>query len=184
MGLALLVNLALGLVLPILPLFARSFGVDYAQAGLLVAAFYLARLAFDLLAGVIVDRLGIASSTVVGLLVLGLGAALTGFSPGFPLAVVFWAGAGAGASVVWAAMYNGLIRYVPKPRMARAVGMFYGAFNSGIIAGGFLGGLLASRFGARSPLLVLAAASFGLVVFANRSLRLGNPPPRPERLKR
>src|SRR6266516_6481842 len=43
-ALALFLNLGTGIVLPILPLFARSFGVDYGQAGLLVGAFYFARL--------------------------------------------------------------------------------------------------------------------------------------------
>ena len=171
MGLALLVNLALGLVLPILPLYARSFGVDYGRAGLLVAAFYLARLAFDLVGGVVVDRLGIATSAAIGLLVLGVGAALTALSQTYVLAVLAWAAAGAGAAIVWAAMYTGLIRYVSKPHMARAVGMFYGAFNSGIIAGGFIGGLLASRFGTRAPLFVLAGLAVGMLVFVSRSLQ-------------
>jgi MFS family permease len=170
MSLALLVNLATGLVLPILPLYARSFGVGYGQAGLLVAAFYFARLAFDLIAGVVIDRLGITSAAAIGLLALGVFAALTALSPSYPLAVVGWAGAGAGASVVWAAMYNGLIRFVPKARMARATGIFYGAFNIGIIAGGFVGGLVAGRFGARAPLFVLAAIALAMVVFVNRTL--------------
>src|SRR2546430_8575300 len=50
-ALALFLNLGTGIVLPILPLFARSFGVDYGQAGLLVGAFYFARLMSDLAAG-------------------------------------------------------------------------------------------------------------------------------------
>jgi DHA1 family multidrug resistance protein-like MFS transporter len=179
MTLALLVNLALGLVLPILPLYARSLGADYAQAGLLVAAFYVARLMFDLIGGYLVERLGIAAASAIGLLVLGAGAALTALSRSFPPAVASWAAAGAGAAIVWAAMYTGLIRFVPKPRIARAVGVFYGAFNSGIIAGGFIGGLLASRFGSRAPLVVLAGLAFGLVVFANRSFQLAQAPTLP-----
>src|SRR3979411_1553677 len=74
-ALALLVNLSAGRVLPGLPLFARSFGVDYGEAGLLVAAFYFARLVFDLAAGVVLDRLGIGTSAAAGLLVLAAGAA-------------------------------------------------------------------------------------------------------------
>lgn len=171
MALALLVNLALGLVLPILPLYARTFGVDYGQAGLLVAAFYIARLTFDLVGGVVVQRLGIAASAVIGLLVLGGGAALTALSQTFLMAVMSWAVAGAGAAIVWSAMYTGLIRFVSKPRMARAVGMFYGAFNGGIIAGGFAGGVLAARFGTRAPILVLAGLAIGMVVIVSRSLQ-------------
>jgi MFS family permease len=160
--LALLVNLGTGMVLPILPLFARSFGVDYGEAGLLVAAFYFARLIFDLAAGAVLDRLGIASSAAAGLLVLAAGAALTGLSHTFLLAILSWAAAGAGAAVVWAAMYNGLIRSVPRARMARTLSLFYGAFNGGIVAGGFLGGLIAARLGLAAPLFFLAVIAVGL----------------------
>jgi DHA1 family multidrug resistance protein-like MFS transporter len=164
-GLALLVNLGTGMVLPVLPLFARSFGVDYGEAGLLVAAFYFARLVFDLAAGPVLNRLGIGSSAAAGLLVLAAGAALTGLSRSFLLAVISWAMAGAGAAVVWAAMYNGLIRSVPKVRMARTLSLFYGAFNGGIVAGGFLGGLIAARLGLAAPFFLLAVIAVGLAVF-------------------
>jgi MFS transporter, DHA1 family, multidrug resistance protein len=162
LALALFVNLGTGMVLPILPLYARSFGVDYAQAGLLVSAFYIARLVFDLAAGVVLDRLGIGAAAAVGLLALSAGALFTGLSPNFLIAVFCWAIAGAGAAVVWAAMYNALIRFVPKHRMARALSLFYGAFNGGIVAGGFLGGLIAGRLGLPAPLFFLAAIAIGL----------------------
>jgi len=162
LALALFVNLGTGMVLPILPLYARSFGVDYAEAGLLVAAFYIARLVFDLTAGEVLDRLGIAAAAAVGLLALAVGALFTGLSPSFLLAVFCWAIAGAGAAIVWAAMYNALIRFVPRSRMARALSLFYGAFNGGIVAGGFLGGLIAGRLGLPAPLFFLAAIAAGL----------------------
>src|SRR2546426_5042231 len=82
-ALALLVNVGTGMVLPILPLFARSFGVSYGEAGLLVAAFYFARLVFDLAAGVVLDRLGMASSAAAGLVVLAAGAPLNRLRPSF-----------------------------------------------------------------------------------------------------
>ena len=169
-GLALLLNLGTGMVLPVLPLYARSYGVDYSQAGLLVAAFYFARLAFDLAAGAVLDRLGVPSAAALGLLILAGGAVLTGLSPVFILAVLCWAAAGAGAAIVWAAMYNGLIRSVPKPRMARALGIFYGAFNGGIVAGGFLGGLIAARLGFGAPLFFLAAIAVALAVLMKTRL--------------
>jgi MFS family permease len=162
LALALFVNLGTGMVLPILPLYARSFGVDYAEAGLLVAAFYIARLVFDLAAGVVFDRLGIAAAAAIGLVALAAGALFTGLSPSFLIAVFCWAVAGAGAAIVWAAMYNALIRFVPKSRMARAISLFYGAFNGGIVAGGFLGGLVAGRLGLPAPLFFLAAIAVGL----------------------
>src|SRR5437879_12311051 len=63
-ALALFLNLGTGIVLPILPLFARSFGVDYGQAGLLVGAFYFARLMSDLAAGAVLSRFRFRTSAV------------------------------------------------------------------------------------------------------------------------
>jgi MFS transporter, DHA1 family, multidrug resistance protein len=125
-----------GLVLPVLPLFARSFGVGYGAVGVLVSAYGLARLVFDLAAGRIVDRLGERVTAVIGLAVIGLGSALTGLAPGFTMAVVAWAAAGVGSAIALAALYTRLLRIVPTQQMARTLGIFYGAFNSGFVAGG------------------------------------------------
>src|SRR2546421_3381946 len=170
MALALFVNLGTGIVLPILPLYARSLGADYGQAGLLVGAYSFARLMSDLAAGPVLRRLGVRRAAVSGLVLLAIGALLTGFSPSFPIALICWAGAGAGGGTVFAAMYNALIRGVAKERMARALSIFYGAFNSGVVAGGFLGGVVAGRFGLNVPLFFLAVIAAGLAAVMLRVL--------------
>jgi MFS transporter, DHA1 family, multidrug resistance protein len=152
-----LVMAGAGLVLPVLPLFARSFGVGYGAVGLLVSAYGLARLVFDLVAGPIVDRLGERVTAVLGLAVTGLGSAMTGLAPGFALAVVAWAAAGAGSAIALAALYTRVLRVVPTRQMARTLGIFYGAFNTGFIAGGAASGLVADRFGLAGPLFLNAA---------------------------
>jgi MFS transporter, DHA1 family, multidrug resistance protein len=174
-ALALFLNLGTGIVLPILPLFARSFGVDYGQAGLLVGAFYFARLLSDLTASAVVNRLGVRRSAGSGLLLLAVGALLTGLSPSFWVAVICWASAGAGAGTVFAAMYNALIRGVERSRMARALSLFYGAFNGGVVAGGFIGGLVASRLGLAAPLFFLAGIAAALAIVMMRLLREPEP---------
>jgi MFS family permease len=68
-------------------------------------------------------------------------------------------------------MYNALIRGVDRSRMARALSLFYGAFNGGVVAGGFLGGLVASRLGLAAPLFFLAGIAGVLAVVVMRLLR-------------
>jgi MFS family permease len=146
-----------GLVLPVLPLFARSsFGVGYGAVGVLVSAYGLARLVFDLVAGPIVDRLGERVTAVGGLVVIALGSALTGVAPVFAVAVLGWATAGVGSAVALAALYTRVLRIVPTQQMARTLGIFYGAFNTGFVAGGVASGLVADRFGLAGPLLANA----------------------------
>jgi MFS transporter, DHA1 family, multidrug resistance protein len=152
-----LVMTGAGLVLPVLPLFARSsFGVGYGAVGVLVSAYGLARLVFDLVAGVIVDRFGERATAVGGLVVIALGSALTGLASGFGMAVAAWAVAGVGSAVALAALYTRVLRVVPTTQMARTLGIFYGAFNTGFVAGGAASGLVADRFGLAGPLLANA----------------------------
>lgn len=181
-ALALFINLGTGIVLPILPLYARSLGADYGQAGLLVGTYYFARLLSDIAAGPVLRRLGIRRAATAGLGLLAIGALLTGLSRTFPTALVFWAAAGAGGGTVFAAMYNALILGVAKERMARALSIFYGAFNGGVVAGGFLGGIVAGRFGLNVPLFCLAVIAAGLAVVMARVLvdPLPGPPHRGE----
>jgi MFS transporter, DHA1 family, multidrug resistance protein len=173
-----------GLVLPVLPLFARSFGVGYGAVGLLVASFGLARLVFDLAAGRIVDRLGERVTAVIGLAVVGLGSALTGTAASFAVAVVGWGAAGVGSAIALAALYTRLLRIVPTRQMARTLGIFYGAFNTGFVAGGAVSGLVADRFGLGGPLLVNAAVAglaallwLALIPAAGRPGRAPSPAP-------
>lgn len=181
-GLAFLILFGAGLVLPVLPLYARSFGVGYAQAGLLVASYSFARLVCDLAAGIVVDRWGERASGAMGLALTTVGALLTGLAPTFPLALAFWACAGAGSAVVFAAMYSFLLKVVPKERMGRTLSLFYGAFNGGVVAGALLGGVIASRFGLASPLFIMAGTTFLATLLYLRFVqverpRLPKPPP-------
>src|SRR5262245_16545505 len=178
-GLAFLILFGAGLVLPILPLYARSFGVGYAQAGLLVASYSFARLVCDLAAGVVVDRWGERASGAVGLALTTVGALLTGLAPSFPLAIAFWASAGAGSAVVFAAMYSFLLKVVPKDRMGRTLSFFYGAFNGGVIAGALLGGVIAGRFGLASPLFIMAGITFLATVLYFRFVQVERRLPQP-----
>jgi len=155
-GLTLLVMTGFGIVLPVLPLFGRSFGVGYGTASLLISAFAFTRLGADLVAGPLVDRFGERVTGAAGLAVATVCSLFAGLAPSFAVAVVAWGASGAGSAVILAAFYSYLLKAVPKERMARTFGLFYGAFNCGMIAGGPLGGVVAHVFGLSAPLFVYA----------------------------
>src|SRR5438445_7967462 len=171
------IMLGFGIIAPILPLYARSFGVGYGDAGLLISAFAFTRLVMDLFAGPIVDRYGERAAATGGLVFVAISSVLTGLAPTFVLAVVFRGAGGAGSSVLFAALYSYLLKVVPKHRMARTLGVFYGSFNVGFIAGGPIGGVIAHLLGLAAPLFVYAGLC---VVSALLYLRLVSDPPRRE----
>jgi len=148
------IMLGFGIVAPILPLYARSFGVSYKAASLLISAFAFTRLITDPFSGRIVDRFGERLSAMAGVLIVGVSAFLAGLPSSFRLVVLLRAVGGAGSSVFFSALYSYLLRVVPRDRMARTMSVFYGTLNVGIIAGGPIGGIVAHAFGLASPLFI------------------------------
>lgn len=142
----------LGLVFPIMPLFARSLGVGNDGAGLLVSAFGFARLLGDLIGGSVVDRKGERWTAVVGMAILAACAAATASAPSFTLAVVFWSLAGIGSAISFAALFSYILKAAPRDGVARTLSFFFGAFNIGVIVGGAVGGVIADSFGLAAPL--------------------------------
>jgi MFS family permease len=154
-----LVQLGFGIIIPILPLFARSFHVGYGEASLLISSFAFARLVFDLVAGPMVERFGERAVATTGAVVIAVTSLLTALAPTFALAVVFRGGSGAGSSIMFAAMYSYLLKVVPPERFARMLSLFYVMLNIGVIAGGPIGGLIGGKLGLASPLYFYAAVS-------------------------
>src|SRR5438034_4375664 len=148
------IMLGFGLIAPILPLYARSFGVSYDAASLLISTFAFARLVFDPIAGPVVDRYGERWCAMTGLMFVGVSSLLAGLARSFPLVVLFRGAGGLGSSLFFAALYSYLLKIVPSNRMGRTMSVFYGALNVGIIAGGPIGGSVAHLWGLRSPLFV------------------------------
>ncbi len=154
------IMLGFGILFPILPLYARSFGVGYDAVGVLAASFAFTRLVFDLVAGRMVDRFGERTVATVGAFVVGVSSVLAALAPTFPLLVVFRGAGGTGSSLFFAALLSYMLRSVPKDVIGRVMGVYYGVFNLGFIVGPPLGGFLAARFGLRSPLWIYAGSCF------------------------
>ncbi len=169
------VMLGFGIVAPVLPLYARSFGVGYEAAGLLISSFALARLAADPFSGPLVDRFGERRSAAAGVVMVGVSSVLTGLAPTFPLAVVFRGAGGGGSALLFTALTSYLLKVVPKDRMARTLGLFYGSFNVGVIAGGPLGGFIANRLGLAAPLYFYAGLLFAAGALYLRFVRDPSP---------
>ena len=155
-ALGFLLMLALGTVIPVMPLYTRSLGAGYREIGLVVGGYGLARVAVDLFSGILVHHVGERRSIVVGFALLAALVGAVAASPTPLTAGLSWALAGAVSALVFTGMWTVLFRAAPPGTLGRVVGVFYGAFNLGLAAGGFLGGSLGGAFGLRAPLVVAA----------------------------
>ncbi len=167
-----------GMVLPILPLYARRFGATPLQAALLVAAFSGASLLAAPLWGRVSDRVGRKPVLVVALLGTAAGGLLTGLAGG--LALLFVArlldGASGGSiSVARAAAAD----MAPPHERARLFGYLGAAFGIGFVAGPVIGGI-ATIAGPRVPFLLAGGiASINALAVAWRLPRPVRPTPTP-----
>jgi MFS transporter, ACDE family, multidrug resistance protein len=165
------IMLGFGILAPVLPNYARSFGVGYEAVGLLISAFSFARLVADPFVGRYIDRYGERAMSTVGAVWVGLTSIAAGLAPTFPLLVLFRGLGGVGSSLFFAAMLSFLLRSIPAERTGRVMGVYYAAFNVGFIAGGPFGGVIAGWFGLASPLYVYAGACLVSAVVFWRTLR-------------
>lgn len=176
-----IIMVGFGILSPILPLYARSFGVGLDSVGVLVAAFSVTRLAIDPFTGAIIRRLGERRAVVLGAIVVGLTTALAAVAPTFTLLVLFRGAGGAGSAIFFTGLLSYMLRTIPGDRIGRVMSVWYASFNVGIIAGQPLGGVFADRLGAVSTLWIYAATCFVSAAVFARTMRGTGSEPRQER---
>jgi MFS family permease len=165
------IMLGYGIVAPVLPNYARSFGVHYDAVGVLVGAFSFTRLVCDPIVGRLIARYGERAMATLGAAGVGVSTVLAAVAPTYPLLVVFRGAGGAGSAVFFAALLSFLLRTIPSDRVGRVMGVYYTSFNVGIIAGQPFGGFLARLFGITSPLWIYGASCFVSAWMFHRTIR-------------
>lgn len=163
LAISITVALGFGMVVPVMALYAESFGVSLAAIGLVQLTFGLTRFGFGLVGGLVVDRFGERTCTIAGLLIVSASAYAAGFAQTFPQFVVARGVGGAGSALFMAGLMNRILRIVEPAAMGRATGQFRSSFLVGIALGPFLGGLAASGFGLAAPFFFYAT---GLLIAA------------------
>lgn len=157
-----------GIVLPILPIYAKRFHISSLRAALLVAAFSGASFVFSPIWGRVSDRFGRKPVLLVSLAGTAAGSLLTGLAGGFGLLLlgrIVDGASGASVSVAQAAAAD-LAR--PSER-ARLFGLLGAAFGLGFVAGPALGAL-AALWGPRLPFYLAAGLAAVNTVVASRRL--------------
>src|ERR671924_1401678 len=95
------IMLGFGILLPVLPAYARTFDVGYDAVGLLIAGFNLTRLVADPFVGRFIDRYGERGTTAAGAIIVGASSIAAGGAPTFPFPRVVWSGGGGRSSLVF-----------------------------------------------------------------------------------
>lgn len=165
-----LVMLGAGIIGPVLPKYAGSFGVSYAVVGLTISAFGLARIIFDVPSGSLSDRVGRRPLIVSGILVFAVTGLLAAYAENIYHLVFARFLQGVGAAVFTTSAMAYVADVVPVSSRGRYLGYYQSSFFLGTAVGPALGGFLTGLGGIRMPFLALSALSLIAALFAYASL--------------
>ncbi|WP_245570996.1 MFS transporter [Glaciibacter superstes] len=141
---AFFVMLGFGVVVPVLPVYVRSFDVGYLEVGAVVSAFALMRFVASPFCGRLIDWAGERTILAIGIGIVAVSSALVGVAGSYA-ELLLWRGAGGiGSAMFSVSAMTLLLGSTPPSRRGRAVGFYQGGFLIGGMAGPALGGLLAT----------------------------------------
>jgi MFS family permease len=169
----LVVAIGFSLVIPVLPAFARSFGVGLALVGLVQLVFGFTRFSFGIVGGLLVDRFGERVTTVAGILIVAVSSYASGFAQTFWQLVLARGFGGAGSAMFIGGLMNRILKIIPPGAMGRATGIWRASFLIGAGIGPLVGGTLRDQLGNRAPFHIyatglLAAATIAWVAMRTR----------------
>ncbi|MFA5708416.1 MFS transporter [Mycolicibacterium sp.] len=151
------IALGYGVVAPVLPEYARHFGVSISAATFVITAFALMRLVFAPAAGLLVQRLGERRIYVSGLVIVALSTAACAFAQSYWQLLLFRSLGGIGSTMFFISALGLMIRISPENARGRVAGMFSSAFLVGSVGGPVLGSLTAG-LGLSAPFLIYGGA--------------------------
>jgi len=152
---AFFVALGYGMIIPAIPLFAKTFQVNNAQIGAIISAFALARFAMGLPAGKLIDIFGERRVQTTGLLIVAISTFASGLADSYWQLLTYRALGGIGSVMFSVSASSLLMRSVDDSIRGRAQSTFNGGFLIGAIAGPAVGGIL-SVISLRVPFFVYA----------------------------
>ena len=162
------VAVGFGVLVPVLPVFARSFGVGNTAVGAVISVFALMRLAISPACGRLISALGERTVLAVGIFIVAITCGLAGAAQSYAQLLVLRGLGGIGSAMFTVSAMSLLLGSVPTDLRGRAAGFFQGGFLLGGMAGPAIGGLLA-LVSIRAPFFFYAgtlavAGSVGLML--------------------
>ncbi len=176
-----LVMTGLTLVAPILPLYAREFGVSRTAAGALISSFAVARLVFDVAGGVAADRFGARRLMTGGALLLAVSSVAAALAPNYAVLLAARVLEGVGSAGFATAAMKLVVVASPRERLGRAMAVYQTGLLAGISVGPVVGGVAAELGDFTTPFWLYAALGLLVAVLVVRYVEETPTPARPTR---
>lgn len=151
-----LVAIGFGLIIPAIPIFAKTFGVTNTLIGLIISSFAIMRFLSGLFSGKLVDRFGERLVLGTGLLMVSAFTLLAGLAQTYGQLLFFRTAGGLGSSMFSVSAGALLLRVVGDDQRGRAQSLYNGGFIAGGVAGPAFGGALLA-ISPRAPFFIYTA---------------------------
>lgn len=150
-----------GMLTPVMALYGQSFAIPDWQIGLMITVFAAGRLAADLPAGHIANKIGMRPLLGCGMLMCSVGALMGAVAPDYLIVLIgrILQGIGSGLFLTTAMIY--LAQKSDRASRGKVMSLFQGATLVGGAFGPSVGGFSAAMFGLAGPFYV--AAVIGLL---------------------
>jgi MFS family permease len=156
-GANVVVALGYGVVAPVLPQYARHFGVSISAATFVITAFAVMRLVAAAPAGLLVQRLGERRIYISGLLIVALSTGACAFAQTYWQLLLFRSLGGLGSAMFTVSSLGLMIRISPPDARGRVAGLFSSGFLVGSVCGPVLGAVTAG-LGLAAPFMIYGTA--------------------------
>lgn len=136
------VAVGFGVLIPVLPVFAKSFQVDNTRVGLVISAFAFMRLVTSPFCARIGRALGLKVTLATGVFIVAASSSASAFSQNYWQLLTFRGVGGIGSAMFTVSAMTLLMASVEPGMRGRASGFFQGGFLLGGMLGPALGGLV------------------------------------------
>ena len=167
------VAVGFGVLVPVLPVFARSFGVGNTEVGAVISAFALMRLISSPFCGWLIRIFSERIIMATGIFIVAVSSGLAGISRSYLQLLALRGVGGIGSAMFTVSAFTLLLTSVEAGVRGRAAGFFQAGFLIGGITGPAVGGALAA-ISLTAPFFFYAgtlvvAGTVGLVLLRRRS---------------
>ncbi len=155
-----------GVITPILPIYAQSFGVSILMIGVLVASFGVARMIMDIPAGWLAEHLGRRRMLIAGALIAAASSLGMGLVTQFWHLVLLRFFLGVSSAIYVTTAQIALADLSTVGNRSQYLSLHQGSHQVGTSLGPALGGFLAQFLGLRAPFFAYSAIAFVAALWA------------------
>ncbi len=155
-----LIAMGVGAINPILPQYAKSFGVSITLIGLVITSFGITRILSDIPTSRLTTRFGRRPILIIGSIVLAISTLCATLLNSYWGLLVAWAIQGMGASLFMVSAMIMLVDISPAENRGQVMATFQGMQLIGSGIGPVMGGFVAQAWGYRSVFIVFTILTF------------------------